>query len=157
MLESVEKPTYGQRWADRIAKFGGSWTFIGIFLSIILVWISVNIFESNKAFDPYPFILLNLVLSCLAALQAPIIMMSQNRQNEKDRAQAAFDYDINRKAETEIQVLHEKAAIDHAINRKAEAEIQLLHEKINRLLALHNLQCEDLEEMTAKIAELSQK
>jgi uncharacterized membrane protein len=157
MLEEIEKPTYGQRWADRIAKFGGSWAFIGIFMAIMLIWISVNLFESSKAFDPYPFILLNLVLSCLAALQAPIIMMSQNRQNEKDRAQAAFDYDINRKAETEIQALHEKAAIDHAINRKAEAEIQLLHQKINRLLDLHNLQCEDLEEMEAKIAELSQK
>jgi uncharacterized membrane protein len=136
MLEEIEKPTYGQRWADRIAKFGGSWAFIGIFMTIMLVWISLNLFKSDKAFDPYPFILLNLVLSCLAALQAPIIMMSQNRQNEKDRAQAAFDYDIN---------------------RKAEAEIQMLHQKLDRLLELHHLQCEDFEEMQAKIADLSQK
>jgi uncharacterized membrane protein len=135
-MEAVEKTTYGQRWADRIAKFGGSWTFIGIFLSIMLVWISVNVFQLLNPFDPYPFILLNLFLSCLAALQAPIIMMSQNRQNEIDRARAEFDYDIN---------------------RKAEAEIQVLHQKLDRLLELHHLQCEDLGEMEHKISEILKK
>jgi uncharacterized membrane protein len=133
-MEALEKTTYGQRWADRIAKFGGSWTFIGIFMSIMLFWIGINVFQLTHPFDPYPFILLNLVLSCLAALQAPIIMMSQNRQNEIDRARAEFDYDIN---------------------RKAEAEIQMLHQKLDRLLDLHHLQCEDFEEMQLKIAELS--
>ena len=136
MQSVTEQTTYGQRWADRIAKFGGSWTFIGIFVAIMFFWIGINLIEAGRAFDPYPFILLNLVLSCLAALQAPIIMMSQNRQNEKDRIQAAFDYDIN---------------------RKAEAEIQMLHQKIDRLLELHHLQCEDFEEMQTKIADLSQK
>jgi uncharacterized membrane protein len=135
-MEAVEKTTYGQRWADRIAKFGGSWTFIGIFLSIMLVWISVNVFQLLNPFDPYPFILLNLFLSCLAALQAPIIMMSQNRQNEIDRARAEFDYDIN---------------------RKAEAEIQVLHQKLDRLLELHHLQCEDLGEMEHKISKILKK
>lgn len=106
--------TVGQRMADKVASFGGSWTFIisfGIFLSI---WISINtVVLLNKGFDPYPFILLNLILSCIAALQAPIIMMSQNRQEEKDRERSKLDYMINLKSELEIRTLHEK--IDHLI------------------------------------------
>lgn len=107
-------PTFGERWADRIADFGGSWKFIGIFVAIIVVWMITNvIFLREKGFDPYPFILLNLVLSCLAALQAPIIMMSQNRQEDKDRAHAEYDFRVNVKAEAEIQSLHEK--MDHLL------------------------------------------
>lgn len=107
-------PTFGERWADRIADFGGSWKFIGIFVAIIVVWMITNVvFLREKGFDPYPFILLNLVLSCLAALQAPIIMMSQNRQEDKDRAHAEYDFRVNVKAEAEIRSLHEK--MDHLL------------------------------------------
>jgi uncharacterized membrane protein len=98
--------TLGQRVADKVATFGGSWTFIILFFSILVGWIILNAFIlSQKPFDPYPFILLNLVLSCLAAIQAPIIMMSQNRQEEKDRERAEHDYLINLKAELEIRNL----------------------------------------------------
>ena len=99
--------TLGQRTADRVAAFGGSWPFIFLAVAVIVLWLSVNIVLA-KAFDPYPFILLNLVLSCLAALQAPIIMMSQNRQSAHDRIDAQHDYEINVKAELEIVALHEK-------------------------------------------------
>jgi len=101
----------GQRLADRIAAFGGSWTFILIFLGILLAWIVLNsvlLLRRGHAFDPYPYILLNLVLSMLAALQAPVIMMSQNRQAAKDRLDAAHDYEVNLKAELEILALHQK-------------------------------------------------
>jgi uncharacterized membrane protein len=105
---------FGQRIADKVASFGGSWTFIIIFMVFILIWISANVFWLvNKGFDPYPFILLNLILSCIAALQAPVIMMSQNRQEEKDRERSKKDYMINLKSELEIRILHEK--IDHFI------------------------------------------
>lgn len=100
---------FGQRMADRIAAFGGSWTFIILFFAVLLGWIFLNAWMlGNEAYDPYPFILLNLVLSCLAAIQAPIIMMSQNRQEEKDRIHAENDYRINQKAEKEIRELHLK-------------------------------------------------
>lgn len=100
---------FGDRMADKIADFGGSWTFILSFIGFLLVWISFNIYWlNNKGFDPYPFILLNLLLSCVAALQAPLIMMSQNRQEEKDRERAKEDLKINQKAEEEIRSLHEK-------------------------------------------------
>lgn len=103
-LENTENPTLGQRMADRIAEFGGSWTFILCFLGFMALWIGVNVFLLfGKIFDPYPFILLNLILSCLAALQAPIIMMSQNRQEEKDRSRARGDLMVNIKAEMEIR------------------------------------------------------
>lgn len=108
------KFTFGQRLADNIATFGGSWKFIIIFGVFIFIWITSNIvFLVNKGFDPYPFILLNLILSCLAALQAPVIMMSQNRQEEKDRERSKQDYMVNLKSELEIRMLHEK--IDHLI------------------------------------------
>jgi len=102
----------GQKLADRIATFGGSWTFIIIFFSFLLVWMCINIWVlATKPFDPYPFILFNLILSCLAAIQAPIIMMSQNRKEQKDRSRSEYNYKVNLKAELEIRLLHEK--IDH--------------------------------------------
>jgi uncharacterized membrane protein len=108
--EEDEHVTFGERLADRVADFGGSWTFILIFGGVIAVWILVNtvLLLQKPAFDPYPFILLNLVLSCLAALQAPVIMMSQNRQEAKDRRRARNDYATNLKAEIEIRNLHGK-------------------------------------------------
>lgn len=106
-----DKATPGQKAADAVATFGGSWTFIAIFASILLVWVAVNSFvlaQYDRAFDPYPYILLNLFLSMLAAIQAPIILMSQNRQAQKDRFNAEHDYEVNLKAELEIMLLHEK-------------------------------------------------
>ena len=108
------KATLGQHLADRMASFGGSWTFIIIFMTVLIVWIAINtVALLSKPFDPYPYILLNLVLSCLAAIQAPVILMSQNRQEEKDRLRAEHDYRVNLKAEFEIRSLHEK--IDHML------------------------------------------
>lgn len=108
-IESDSDATIGQKAADMIATFGGSWTFIILFVSVLVIWIFFNGFVLlNRAFDPYPFILLNLVLSCIAALQAPIIMMSQNRQEDKDRVRARSDYMVNLKAEMEVRNLHRK-------------------------------------------------
>ena len=104
---AAENDTLGARVADRVARFGGSWTFIGMFIATLITWMLYNIQQAHS-FDPYPFILLNLVLSCLAALQAPIILMSQNRQAEKDRQSAEADYAVNLKAEVEILALHAK-------------------------------------------------
>jgi len=101
----------GQRAADAVARFGGSWTFIGLFVVVLLAWVGINtaaLTGLTGVFDPYPYILLNLVLSMLAAIQAPIILMSNNRQSEKDRAHAEHDYEVNLKAELEIMLLHEK-------------------------------------------------
>jgi uncharacterized membrane protein len=109
--------TRGQLWADRIAAFGGSWKFLGMFGLFLLLWIVLNM-QNDKRFDPYPFILLNLLLSCLAAIQAPVIMMSQNRQEEKDRERAKNDYMVNLKSELEIRMLHEK--IDHLLITQEE-------------------------------------
>lgn len=107
--KATKSSTFGERLSDKIAAFGGSWTFIITFLSFILLWIVVNVFWfMNSGFDPYPFILLNLILSCVAALQAPVIMMSQNRQEARDRERAKDDYEINMKAEKEIKELHKK-------------------------------------------------
>lgn len=101
--------TFGQRLADRIAKFGGSWSFIILFALVLATWVVLNtVVLLRHPFDPYPFIFLNLILSMLAAVQAPVIMMSQNRQAEKDRVTAAHDYEVNLKAELEIMSLHEK-------------------------------------------------
>ncbi len=123
-IDKEELRTFGQRVADNVADFGGSWTFIISFLSFIMLWICMNvIFLVKKEFDPYPFILLNLILSCVAALQAPIIMMSQNRQEEKDRERAKQDYMINLKSELEIRLLHEK--IDHLIIHQQEELIEI--------------------------------
>jgi len=105
---SGEKPTFGQRAADSVAKFAGSWGFIFSFLAVMAVWMAVNVLMAAKAFDAYPFILLNLLLSCLAAIQAPLIMMSQNRQEAKDRERAENDYRVNLKAELLVDDLHVK-------------------------------------------------
>jgi uncharacterized membrane protein len=102
-----DRITLGERVADRVALFGGSWTFIGLFGIVLVGWMSLN-GEMARPFDPFPFILLNLVLSCLAALQAPVIMMSQNRQAAKDRSDARTDYEVNVRAEMEIMALHAK-------------------------------------------------
>jgi uncharacterized membrane protein len=107
-VEEEDRLTFGQHIADRVASFGGSWTFIIIFGAVMLVWIIINVILMTKPFDPYPFILLNLVLSMLAALQAPVIMMSQNRQASKDRLNSDLDFRINQKAELEISHLHKK-------------------------------------------------
>jgi uncharacterized membrane protein len=110
-LKSDAPNTLGQRAADAVAAFGGSWTFIILFAVILVVWVGLNSFvlvKYDKIFDPYPYILLNLFLSMLAAIQAPIILMSQNRQAEKDRLNAEHDYEVNLKAELEIMLLHEK-------------------------------------------------
>ena len=119
-----ETLTFGERVADRVAQFGGSWTFIFTFFGIILLWIFLNAFIFiTKPFDPYPFILLNLLLSCLAAIQAPIIMMSQNRQEAKDRIRSEHDYQINLKAEMEIRLLHEK--IDHLLLKQSQNHYEI--------------------------------
>jgi uncharacterized membrane protein len=136
--EFQAKFTFGERLSDKMAAFGGSWTFILIFILIVFLWIMTNLlFLARHSFDPYPFILLNLVLSCLAAFQAPIIMMSQNRQEARDRLRAVNDYQVNLKAELEIRLLHQK--IDHMLSRQWErlAEIQeiqldLIHELKDR-------------------------
>lgn len=106
--KECEKSTIGQRAADSIAKFAGSWAFIFSFVGILILWMAVNTVLAAKAFDPYPFILLNLVLSCVAAIQAPLIMMSQNRQEEKDRRRAENDYKVNLKTEIMIEDIHGK-------------------------------------------------
>ncbi|MEY2480370.1 MAG: hypothetical protein QOI04_1297 [Verrucomicrobiota bacterium] len=130
--------TFGERLSDRIAEFGGSWRFIISFGVVLFFWILVNsLLLATKAFDPYPFILMNLILSCLAALQAPVIMMSQNRGEARDRLRAENDYKINLKAELEIRHLHEK--IDH-----------LLRRQYNRLFEIQQIQIELLEELTRK-------
>ncbi|MCB9232214.1 MAG: DUF1003 domain-containing protein [Bacteroidia bacterium] len=116
--------TLGQQVADRVAAFGGSWTFMISFAAFILVWVLINIFWfANQGFDPYPFILLNLILSCLASVQAPIIMMSQNRQEEKDRERAKKDYMVNLKSELEIRILHEK--LDHLIMHQQQELLEI--------------------------------
>lgn len=132
-----ERLTTGQRFADRVASFGGSWTFIILFGAIIISWIAINATALlSKPFDPYPYILLNLVLSTLAALQAPVIMMSQNRQSAKDRLQADHDYRVNLKAELEIRLLHTK--LD-----------QLLTHQWQRLIEIQQLQMDLIDELRA--------
>ena len=119
------KVTFGQKVADNVAKFGGSWRFIIGFFSFLVIWIIINTaILLQNSFDPYPFILLNLILSCLAAIQAPIIMMSQNRKEDRDRTRSEHDYKINLKAELEIRLLHEK--MDHLLihQNKRFVEIQ---------------------------------
>lgn len=123
-----DKYTLGQRAADTIAKFAGSWAFIFSFTGILIVWMVVNVLLASKAFDPYPFILLNLVLSCVAAIQAPLIMMSQNRQEEKDRRRAENDYKVNLKTEIMIEDLYDK--INAVLARQSVLE-KLLKENGN--------------------------
>ena len=127
--------TFGERLSDRIARFGGSWKFILLFGAVMAAWILLNsVALLTKPFDPYPYILLNLFLSCLAAIQAPIIMMSQNRQEQKDRLRVMHDYQVNLKAELEIRQLHQK--LDHLLSNQWE-----------RLVAIQEVQMELLTEM----------
>lgn len=134
-----QKWTFGERLADKIATFGGSWSFLTCFAIFLAIWITVNtvVMVAHPA-DPYPFILLNLLLSCIAAIQAPVIMMSQNRQETKDRLRSENDYQINLKAELEIQHLHEK--VDH-----------LLMHQWDRLAEIQEIQLDLLSEMNKKI------
>ena len=128
----TQELSFGQRIADKVASFGGSWKFIISFGVFIFLWISANILlYLNKGFDPYPFILLNLILSCLAALQAPVIMMSQNRQEEKDRERGKKDYMINLKSELEIRTLHEK--VDHLIMHQQQELLEIQKVQIEML------------------------
>jgi uncharacterized membrane protein len=135
----------GQRIADRVAAFGGSWPFIILFMSVLVAWIILNTFllvRMGGPFDPYPYILLNLVLSMLAAIQAPVIMMSQNRQAYKDRLSAQHDYEVNLKAELEIMALHEK--------------LDMLREnQWNELIALQQKQLDVLTELSENIEKVS--
>jgi uncharacterized membrane protein len=134
-----KKLTFGQKLSDNIAKFGGSWRFIIYFMSFLILWMIINvIFLTARAFDPYPFILLNLILSCIAAIQAPVIMMSQNRQEEKDRMRSLHDYQVNLKAEVEIRLLHDK--IDH-----------LLVQHGQRMMEIQQIQIELMEEISNKM------
>ena len=137
-VEEIEAPlSLGQRVADKVASFGGSWTFIISFGVFIFVWIAANvIFLANKGFDPYPFILLNLILSCIAALQAPVIMMSQNRQEEKDRDRSRKDYMINLKSELEIRILHEK--IDHLMMHQQQELLAIQEVQVDMMKDIMN-------------------
>lgn len=137
-VEFNDKLTFGQHLADKVAAFGGSWSFIGLFGAIIAIWMLLNIgLLLTRPFDPYPFILLNLVLSTLAALQAPVIMMSQNRQSAKDRLQAEHDYQVNLKAELEIRLLHTK--LD-----------QLLTHQWQRLIEIQQVQMDLMEDLAQR-------
>lgn len=137
--EIGSKLTTGQKMADKIAQFGGSWIFIIVFFSFLVLWMVVNVWLLfSKPFDPYPFILLNLILSCLAAIQAPIIMMSQNRQEQKDRQRSEHDYKIDLKAELEIKLLNEK--MDH-----------LLVSQNKKLLEIQEVQIDYLEDLLKKL------
>jgi uncharacterized membrane protein len=134
-----DRRSVGERAADMVADFGGSWNFIGLFFAMLVIWMGYNVWAATQAvFDPYPFILLNLVLSCLAAIQAPIIMMSQKRQEAKDRLRSENDYRVNLKAELEIRNLHDK--VDHLITRQWErlAEIQQIQLEMMQDLAPGN-------------------
>lgn len=133
----AERRTLGERMSDALASFGGSWTFISLFGLFMLLWMGVNVAAVVRTFDPYPFILLNLVLSCLAAIQAPIIMMSQKRQEAKDRLRSENDYRVNLKAELEIRHLHEK--VDHILNQQwdrlaeiQEIQLEMLEDTLSR-------------------------
>jgi len=139
--EFKEDLSLGDRLADRLAEFGGSWTFIILFMLVLAAWITINsVALLSRPFDPYPYILLNLVLSCIAALQAPLIMMSQNRQEAKDRQRAIYDYRVNLKAELEIRHLHEK--MDHL----------LLHQW-QRLVEIQQLQMEIMDELMERTSQ----
>ena len=140
--EDEQEITFVQKLADKVAEFGGSWGFIIFFMTFLVAWILLNVFWlSHHGFDPYPFILLNLILSCIAAIQAPVIMMSQNRQEEKDRERAKKDYKINLKSELEIRELHEK--IDHLIIHYQQDLLEIQKTQIDLLEnILHNVKKE---------------
>lgn len=136
-LERDERLTLGQKIADKVADFGGSWIFIISFMFLVVLWISLNtIWARNQKFDPYPFILLNLILSCIAALQAPVIMMSQNRQEDKDRQRSRSDFMVNLKAELEIRGLHRK--IDLLISDEMKTLFQVQQTQVELLLKIQS-------------------
>lgn len=145
--QQKEKLTLGQRLADHVARFGGSWKFILMFSGILVIWIIINInLPEKQRFDPYPFILLNLLLSCLAAIQAPVIMMSQNRQEEKDRKRNENDYLVNLKAEIEIRTLHQKMdlLIQEQFKKLMEAQADqikllqtIIREEVKKVQGVH--------------------
>jgi uncharacterized membrane protein len=136
--EYDEQLSFGGRLSDNIARFGGSWGFIIIFGAILAGWIGMNSYILlARPFDPYPYILLNLILSCLAAIQAPIIMMSQNRQESKDRSRAAHDYQVNLKAELEIRQLHQK--LDHLLSHQWERSMEIQQVQIELLEEIRDL------------------
>lgn len=140
--EINEDLSFGERMADKLAQFGGSWAFIISFFTFLIIWIFINVYVlTYKPFDPYPFILLNLILSCLAAMQAPIIMMSQNRKEQKDRLRSMNDYKINLKAEMEIKILSDK--LDH-----------LMAHQNKKLLEIQELQTDYLEDLMTEIKRL---
>ena len=140
-----ETLTLGQRISDKVARFGGSWSFIIMFGVILFIWIAFNAIAPLSArFDPYPFILMNLVLSCIAALQAPIIMMSQNRQEEKDRQRAENDYMVNLKSELEVRNLHRKMNL-------------LMEEQIKTLIDVQGVQLKNLEDLAKEIQFIKQQ
>lgn len=136
------KPAFNQVMADKVASFGGSWKFILVFVGFMGIWILVNLLEKGSSFDPYPFILLNLILSTIAALQAPVIMMSQNRKEEKDRQRAINDYLINLKAEIEVRNLHRKLDL-------------LMNEQMKVLFQIQNTQMELIDEVSQQVSNLT--
>jgi uncharacterized membrane protein len=137
-IEFEKDLSLGEKLSDQLATFGGSWCFLIIFGCILLLWIGVNsIALLSKPFDPYPYILLNLVLSCLAAIQAPVIMMSQNRQEAKDRLRSQHDYRVNLKAELEIRHLHEK--IDHLLSRQWERLVEIQQIQIDLMSEISHI------------------
>lgn len=147
LQDFTEQLTFGQRMADKVASFGGSWTFIMIFIAVLAAWIILNSFIlmhlNSRSFDPYPYIFLNLILSMLASIQAPIIMMSQNRQAHKDRLSAEHDYEVNLKAELEIIALHQK--ID-----------SLRQEQWNDLIAIQQEQSKLLNQLVEEMKKIGQ-
>ena len=137
--ESDQEWSFGEKLADKIASFGGSWKFLIIFSIFLFAWVALNTFILilYKPFDPYPFIFLNLILSCLAAIQAPVIMMSQNRQEAKDRIRSQYDYKVNLKAELEIRQIHEK--LDHLLSKQWERLAEIQEIQIEQLSELSEL------------------
>ncbi len=135
--EMEEQASFGERVADKVAEFGGSWKFIIMFTSFLLLWIAVNsvLLISGKSFDPYPFILLNLILSCIAAMQAPIIMMSQNRQSRKDRIKSDKDYQINLKAELQIRLISRR--LDQFITQQWQKFVDIQQIQTDILASRH--------------------
>ena len=129
--EKTEKVSFGQKAADAVARFAGSWAFIFSFVAIMIIWMILNVILAADAFDAYPFILLNLVLSCIAAIQAPLIMMSQNRQEEKDRRRAENDYKVNLKTEIMIEDLYDKVNAIFALQKELSKELRLQKEESN--------------------------
>jgi len=144
MRDHDDTLTFGQRVADRVASFGGSWTFILLFMGVLVIWVTLNsvllLRIGDQAFDPYPYILLNLFLSMLAAFQAPVIMMSQNRQAARDRADQAHDYEVNLKTEMELMQLHDK--VD-----------EFVHDQLVTMLEQQNHQIEMLRELLLRLSE----